>query len=213
MMQDMLQGGLTGNIASGKSNASRVFAELGAHIIDADRIAHDLMSPGHEAYDRVAAAFGKEILHPDGTINRKILGNIVFSQEDKRLTLNSLVHPGVLTEVKRQISETADLFPRSIIIVDAALMIETGYYRLHDRLIVVTCHPSLQLSRLMNRDGLTVEQARARIAAQMPAEEKVRLAHYIIETSGTLRETREQIEAVYKDLLALERAKAEVPRS
>jgi len=212
-MPAVLQVGLTGNIASGKSNAARVFAELGARIIDADRIAHEIMSPGHRVYDKVVEAFGGEILRPDGTIDRRILGRIVFSREEKRLLLNSLVHPGVLVEVQRRMAAAAEENARAIIIVDAALMIETGYYRLHDCLVVVACQPGLQLSRLMNRDGLTLEEARARIASQMPVEEKLARADYKIDASGTLRETRKQIEAIYRELVLRERRQAGASRT
>ncbi len=205
MMLAMLRVGLTGNIASGKSSAARVFAELGATVIDADGIAHELMSPGHETYEKVIEAFGERILNPDRTIDRRLLGGIIFAEEEKRLLLNSLVHPPVIAEVDRRVAEAARANPRGVIIVDAALMVETGYHRAYDRLIVVTCSPSLQMARLINRDGLTIEQARARIASQMPVEEKLKVAHYAIDTSGTFRETREQIEAIYRDLLMLER--------
>ncbi len=200
----MLQAGLTGNIASGKSNAARVFAELGAKLIDADKIAHRVMSPGNETYEKVVEAFGTGILRADGTIDRRILGGIVFSREEKRLLLNGLVHPVVRTEVEQGIAALAAADPRAIIVVDAALMIETGYYRIHDYLIVVACSPEQQLSRLMARDRLSREEAGARIAAQMPAEEKLKLADFKIDTSGTLRETREQIEVIYRQLLSLE---------
>jgi dephospho-CoA kinase len=213
MMQPMLRVGLTGNIASGKSNAARVFAELGAVIIDADLIAHELMSPGHETYESVVQAFGSEILNPDRTINRKALGRIVFAQEQRRLVLNGLVHPAVRAQVELRIAGIRETNPRAIAIVDAALMVETGYFRLHDRLVVITCSSSLQLARLINRDGCTLEEARARIAAQLPIEDKLKLADYIIETSGTLRETREQVDAVYRSLVREERLAHEPPGS
>lgn len=199
----MLRVGLTGNIASGKSHATQVFAELGAHIIDADVIAHELLAPGTSTYDRVVAAFGDPILNPDATINRRKLGKIVFQDEAKRAELNSLVHPEVRARVLRRIDELEDSAQNGIIIIDAALMVESGFFRTFDRLIVVHCSPSLQLSRIVSRDGLTVAEARARMAAQMPVEEKIKHAHYTIETSGTFRQTREQIEAIYRDLLLL----------
>ena len=194
----MLRVGLTGNIASGKSHATQVFAELGAHIIDADVIAHGLLTPGTSTYDGVVAAFGGQILNPDATINRRKLGEIVFQDEAKRAELNSLVHPEVRAQVLRRIEELEDSAQNGIIIIDAALMVESGFFRTFDRLIVVHCSPSLQLSRIVNRDGLTLAQARARMAAQMPVEQKIKHAHYTIETSGTFRQTREQIESIYR---------------
>jgi dephospho-CoA kinase len=199
----MLRVGLTGNIATGKSHASRVFAELGARVIDADIIAHDLMRPGRQTYQKVVQAFGNDILNPDGTIDRKKLGRIVFSDSERRLQLNSLVHPDVRGEVRRKILELERATPTGIVIVDAALMIESGSYKAYARLIVVYCDPALQLARITSRDGLSVEEARARIAAQMPMEEKLKYADYKIDTSGTFQQTREQIEQVYRDLSLL----------
>lgn len=200
----MLHVGMTGNIASGKSQAAHVFAELGAHIISADLIAHGLLAKGCTIYERVVAAFGNGILAPDGSIERRKLGEIVFSDAEKRAQLNGVIHPAVREEIMRRVHEYAESFPRGIVIVDAALLVESGSYRLYDYLIVVTCDPTLQLARIINRDGLTVEQARVRMAAQMPVEEKLRLASYTIDTSRTFKETREQIEAIYRDLVLQE---------
>jgi dephospho-CoA kinase len=197
----MLQVGLTGNIASGKSHASAVFAELGAHIIDADVIAHELFAPGTGTYLKVRRAFGDGILDPDGTINRKILGHIVFHRAEQRLLLNSLVHPDVVAEVMRRTFELAERAFDGIVIVDAALMVESGFYKVQDRLIVVVCDPALQLARVMNRCGLSAEEARLRIDAQMPVAEKIKLADFTIDTSGTYAGTREQIERIYRELL------------
>ena len=200
----MLHVGLTGNIASGKTSARRVFTELGAHAIDADEIAHSLLAPGEEVYRRVVENFGDSIVEGDGTISRKRLGGIVFSDCEKRQLLNTLVHPGVRAEVQRRISELEQVHDAGIIIVDAALMVETGSYRGYDKLVVVYCQPALQLDRLMRRGGLTLEEAKARIAAQMPVEEKLRVADYRIDTSGTFGQTRQKIEAVYRELVLLE---------
>jgi dephospho-CoA kinase len=207
----MLRAGLTGNIASGKSQAAHVFAELGARIIDADVIAHEALSQGSGVYGEVVAAFGADILAPGGSIDRGRLGEIVFNDPEKRSRLNGIVHPTVREEIFRRIGEYEKDLSGGIIIVDAALLIETGSYVLYDRIIVVTCDPKLQLSRLINRNGFTVEQARARMAAQMPVEEKLRLADYTIDTSGTLKETHEQIEAIYRDLVLAEFAKRAGP--
>ncbi len=198
----MLQVGLTGNIASGKSHASSVFAELGAQIIDADLIAHELFTPGTATYSKVVQAFGNHILAADGAINRKILAEIIFHQRERRLLLNSLVHPDVGAEVMRRTFELAKQGFNGIVMVDAALLVESGFYKTQDYLIVVTCDPALQLLRVMNRCGLNAEEARLRIDAQMPATEKIKLADYTIDTSGTYANTREQIERIYRDLLS-----------
>jgi len=200
----MLHVGLTGNIATGKSQAAHVFAELGAHVIDADVIAHDLLVKGTRTYLKVVEAFGNEILASDGSVERRKLGEIVFNDSGKRILLNGIVHPDVRNEVLHRVCKFEESLPGGIIIVDAALLIESGHHKLYDRLIVVTCDPNLQLARIVSRDGLTIEQAKARMAAQIPAEEKLKLADYTIETSGTLKETREQIEAIYRDLVLQE---------
>ena len=200
----MLHAGLTGNIASGKSCAAAVFAGLGAHVIDADQVAHELLALGTETYDRIVHAFGDGILKPDREIDRKKLAQIVFFDSGKRLLLNQLVHPELVFEIRRRISNLEQSSSNGIVIVDAALMVESGGYKMYHRLIVVTCDPALQISRVMNRDGLTEKEARARIESQMPVEEKLKFADYVIETSGTMEQTRDQIQAVYRDLLAQE---------
>jgi len=209
LLTAMLHVGLTGNIACGKSYAAAVFAELGAHVIDADLVVHELLSSGTKTYDRVLDAFGEGILGQNREIDRKRLARIVFFDSEKRLLLNQLIHPEVGAEILRRIFDLEQASPEEtsssgIIIVDAALMVETGNYKMYHRLIVVACDPALQISRLISRDGLTEEEARARIESQMAIEEKRKLADYVIETSGTLRQTRDQAEAVYRDLLALE---------
>ncbi len=201
----MLHVGLTGNIASGKTYAASQFAKLGASVIDADLVVHELLEPGTKTYGQIVDVFGDQILSRDGTIDRKKLARIVFPDAAKRQLLNSLTHPAVGAEISRRISEFDRSSPNGILIVDAALMVETGRYKMYSFLIVVTCPPSLQLSRLMNRDGLTQEEAKARMASQMPIEEKIRLANYVIDTSGTLEQTRNQVEAIYRDLLIRER--------
>jgi len=200
----MLHVGLTGNIASGKSSAASFFAELGAHVIDADRVVHSLLKAGTPVYRKIVDAFGERILSSTGEIDRRTLGRMVFSDADKRLLLNSLTHPAVETEILRRIGELEQSASRGIIIVDAALMIETGGYKMYHRIIVVTCDPALQVSRLITRDGLTEAEAGARIASQMPMEEKLKLANYTIDTSRTLEHTRGQVEAIYRDLLIQE---------
>lgn len=200
----MLHVGLTGNIASGKSHAALLFAESGAHVIDADIIVHELLAAGAKTHDKVVGAFGAEILDTDGRIDRRRLGRIIFGNPEKRILLNSLTHPDIGAEILRRIFQLEQSSPGGIVIVDGALIVESGSYKMYDRLVVVTCDPSLQISRLMSRDGLTQEEAKARMASQMPIEEKLKLADYTIDTSGTLRQTQEQVEAIYRDLLVQE---------
>jgi len=197
----MLQVGLTGNIACGKSHVASVFSELGVHVIDADVIAHELFEPGTPTHSKVVDAFGPSILAPDGTIDRKILGDMIFRQNHQRLLLNALVHPDVIAEVMRRTFELAGQAFNGIVMVDAALMVESGFYRMQDLLIVVTCDPDLQLARVMNRCRFSVEEAKLRIGAQMPLSDKLKLADYTIDTSGTYARTREQIELIHRELM------------
>jgi dephospho-CoA kinase len=204
IIRRMLHVGLTGNIGSGKSTVVLIFAELGAHVIDADEVVHEILGQGSEVYANVIRAFGEAYLRPDGTIDRRKLGELVFASPERLNLLNSLIHPAVRTVVLGRIVELEQSVRNGIVIVDAALMVESGFYKLFDKIVVVSCDPALQVARVMSRDGLTAEEARARLAAQMPVTEKLKVAHYTIETSGTLRQTREQTEAIYKDLLAQE---------
>ena len=198
----MLKAGLTGGIATGKSSALATFVRLGAVGIDADRLGHRVIEKGRPAYLEAVREFGSRmILAADGEIDRKKLGAIVFADEAKLKRLNAIVHPRVFEEP--QLETDAALAARShpIVMVDASLMIETGSYRRYDKIVVVFCAPEIQLSRLMARDHLTSEEAIQRISRQLPSEEKLKYAHYRIETSGTLEDTRRQVREVYGRLL------------
>ena len=190
--------GLTGNIAVGKSRAAARFAELGAAVIDADRVSREVMKPGAPAYFGVIEAFSPDILSGDGTIDRRRLGGIVFASEEKKRLLESIVHPAIRDAIAMKIAEKEKI--SNIVIVEAALMVETGGYKEYDRLIVVTCPPATQLARLTGRDGLTVSEAKARIAAQMPMDEKIRFADYVIDASGSIESTLEQVDIIYREL-------------
>lgn len=203
-MSRMLHVGLTGNIASGKSYVAALFAQLGAHIIDADVVGHRLLARGAQTYKGIVDSFGEGVLDADGEIDRKRLGQIIFTDPEKRLLLNRLTHRDVGMEILRRIFELEQTHSRGIAIVDAALIVETGGHTMYDRLIVVTCDPGLQLSRLMARDNLSEVDARARMNSQLPIEEKLKLADYTVDTSGTLKQTSEQVEAIHRDLLVQE---------
>jgi dephospho-CoA kinase len=196
----MLRVGLTGSIAVGKSFVTSVFGELGCHTIDADKIAREVVEPGTAGLAAVVKAFGPDILTSDGRLDRSRLGAVVFEDEGKRQLLNSILHPFILRrqdEILRQLDEKD---PGGIVIVDAALMIESGGFRRFDKLIVVCCAPGLQLERLMKREGISRDQAERKIAAQMSQEEKLKFADYRIDTSGDYDATRKQVEQVYKKL-------------
>ena len=192
----MLRIGLTGNIAVGKSCISARFAELGAAVIDADRVSRELMKPGAPLYFRVAEAFGPNILFSDGTIDRRRLGGVVFASEEKRRLLESIAHPAIRDAISLEIAKKEKI--SNVVIVEAALLVETGGYKEYDRLIVAACPPATQIARLIIRDGLTEREAKARIAAQMPMDEKVSFADYVIDTSGSLESTLEQVDVIYR---------------
>lgn len=199
----MLTVGLTGSIAVGKSYVCSVFRELGCHILDADQTARDVVAVGTEGLREIVRQFGPDVLEADGSLDRKKMAGIVFSSEDKRLLLNSIIHPRVFEAQNQWIKNVAAVDPDGIAIIDAALMIESGGYKRFDKLIVVWCESAIQLSRLMLRDKLSETDARKRIAAQMPQEEKKRFAQYLIDTSRGFEDTREQVVDVFKELSSI----------
>lgn len=196
----MLKVGLTGSIAVGKSFVCDVFRELGCHILDADITAREVVEPGTDGFRRIVEEFGDQILQPNGSLNRQKIGAIVFTDESKRLLLNSIVHPLVLEMQNRWIEDVAKTDPDGIAIVDAALMIESGGYERFEQLIVVWCEPAIQLERLMLRDSLSETEAKKRIAAQMPQDEKKRFADHLIDTSRGFENTRCQVIDVFEKL-------------
>jgi dephospho-CoA kinase len=196
----MLRVGLTGGIATGKSTVGAMFVELGCRLIDSDRITHQLLEPGQAVHAAVVKEFGERILAPDGTIDRRILGGIVFRDAEARGKLNSIVHPAVSQRQKEWLKQVEAEDPQAIAMVDAALMIEVGTYRNYDKVIVVKCRPEIQRQRLRARSTLTEEEIESRIRSQMPMEEKVKYADFVIDNSGTVESTREQVGLVYGQL-------------
>jgi dephospho-CoA kinase len=199
----MLRVGLTGSIAVGKSYVSTVLMELGCHVVDADLLARNVVEPGTPGLSAVVEAFGAEVLHEDGTLNRSHLGAIVFGDSEKRERLNGILHPLIISSQDEQLHCMEQQDPLGVVVVDAALMIESGGYRRFDKLIVVHCRPEIQLERLIKRDKLSHEEARRRIAAQMSQEEKMSYADYLIDTSDGFEPTRRCTEEVVKELRAL----------
>jgi dephospho-CoA kinase len=191
----MLRVGLTGGIASGKSTVAARMRERGLTVLDADQLAHQLMEPGQPAYDDVVREFGREVLAADGRIDRKKLGDIVFRDAAKRERLNAIVHPRVIEAREEQLRQMEAENPNGIAIMEAALLVESGYYKKLDSLIVCVCSPQDQIKRLRAR-GLSEEEARRRIEAQMPLEEKLRLAGEVFERSPDL-----EVLVQHKDLL------------
>ena len=200
----MLRVGLTGGIAGGKSTVAARMRELGLEVLDADAMAHRLIEPGQPAYDDVVREFGSEILLPDGHVDRKRLGEIVFQDAAKRAKLNAIIHPRLFELRERELVEIELAQPRGVAVIEAALLVEAGYYKRLDRLVVCSCRPEQQLERLRAR-GLTEEQARQRIASQMPIAEKLRYADDVVDCSGTLEETLRQTDALVDRLRELAR--------
>jgi dephospho-CoA kinase len=196
----MLRVGLTGGIGTGKSTVGMMFIELGCHLIDADRITHQLFQPGEPVYTSVIQAFGERILAPDRTIDRKVLGEIVFRDPQARTKLNEIVHPAVIQRQRDWLNEMEAKDPEGVSIVDAVLMIEVGTYKYYDKIVVVTSTPEVQRQRLRARSGLSEEQIEARIRSQMPLNEKVKYADFVIDNSGDLAETRRQVAEVNSKL-------------
>jgi dephospho-CoA kinase len=196
----MLRVGLTGGIATGKSYCLARFAALGVPVVDAELLARDAVAPGSRALADVATRFGASILLPDGSLDRAALGRIVFTDRAARTDLEAIVHP----EVYRRIGEWFAARPPAtrLAIADIPLLFETGHDHDFERVIVAACDPQQQLRRLMQRDSLSEAEARARLNAQWPIEEKVARADYVIRTDGSVADTDSQVRTVYEMLIA-----------
>lgn len=191
----MLRLGLTGGIASGKSAVAAMLRELGFAVLDADSLAHKIIEPAQPAYEEVLNEFGSAIADGQGRVDRAKLGALVFADRAKLEKLNAIVHPRVAEAVLRQFAEWQREGTRDAAFVEAALLIESGIHQHLDGLVVAWCRPEQQLERLAAR-GLSEDEARRRISAQMPVEEKLRYATEKIDCSGTLEQTREQVQAL-----------------
>ena len=198
----MLKVGLTGGLASGKSFVGQALQIYGCKLIEADVLGHMVLLPGGAAYDPVVKEFGTGILNPDGTIDRKKLALEVFSNKARLSTLNSLVHPEVYKKTDELMAAYFAADPDAIVVVEAAIHIETGGYKRFDKLILVVCDEQQQIERAMHR-GATHEEAMARLASQMPLAEKRKFADYVIDTSGAKEDTLRQTREVYNSLRSL----------
>jgi dephospho-CoA kinase len=188
--------GLTGGIGSGKSLVDAIFRELGADVIDADALAREVVEPGQPALAEIVASFGSDMLLPDGRLNRARLAEVIFGDAAARQRLNAITHP----RIRRRMTEEVAARSRrpGVLILDIPLLYENGRAADVEQVIVVWVDQATQRQRLMERDGLTQEQARQRIDAQMPLEEKRRRADHVIDNSGTPESTRRQVEAIYR---------------
>jgi dephospho-CoA kinase len=195
--------GLTGGVASGKSTVARYFELLGARIIDSDRLGHELIEPGQPAYEEILAHFGAGILDSRGRIDRKILGPLVFADPQQLQALNAIVHPRIIARSNELAQEYHAQNPQAVVIVDAALIFESRLGGTLRKVMVAWCRPEQQVERLMAKAGISLEEARRRIDAQMPVEEKRRRADFQIDCSGSMEQTRRQADTIYKDLLRI----------
>jgi dephospho-CoA kinase len=210
----LLRVGLTGGIGSGKSAVGAIFASLGAHVIQADQVSHGLMQPGQSVYEDVVQAFGREILDPDGRINRRKLADAAFGTEEHAASrvseLNRIVHPAVIRYEESWMQEVGEREPGAIAMVEAALLLEAGGIDRFDRLVVVTCPFEIRVQRWARRTDVDEDAARRelerRMKAQLPDEEKVRLADYAIDNGNSLIETERQVREVFSKLQEQARA-------
>jgi dephospho-CoA kinase len=194
--------GLTGGIATGKSTVDAILRELGAVVIDADVLAREVVEPGQPALAEIAAEFGPGVLGPDGRLDRRALGAIVFADPQRRRTLEAMTHPRIRERFQERIDElTAENF-RGLVFFDAPVMIESGNYRTMDRMVVVVTDEATQIARLMARDGIDRQEALRKMGSQMPLAEKAKLADYVIDNSADPATTAAEARRVYQALLA-----------
>jgi dephospho-CoA kinase len=199
----MIIAGVTGTIGTGKSTVARMFAELGAFVIDHDKISREVVEPGKPAWQRIVDFFGSSVLNDDRSINRQALAGIVFSDRAKLQKLNSIVHPAVFEEDQRLVEERKRVDPDGLVIKDVPLLLEAGPEMAHllvDKIIVVFASPDVQLKRLIAR-GVPDEDARNRMATQLPVREKTRYADFVVNNDGTLEETMQQVKTIYSTLM------------
>jgi len=200
----MIKLGLTGGIASGKSVVGEMFVKLGAHLIQADAIAHWLMEPGRPVYEQVVRQFGTGILNPDQTINRPRLAEAAFGASPRVKELNAIVHPAVIAHENQWMMDIGARDPKAIAIVEAALILEAGTAGRFDYLVVVACHPGQRIERLARRLGISQEAAQVevarRMAAQWPDEKKLKAADFVIDNSGSIEDTERQVTELYQKI-------------
>jgi dephospho-CoA kinase len=196
----MLIVGLTGGVASGKSVVSQVWKEEGGYLIDADRIARELVQPRAPAWKALVKAFGKEILQEDGSIHRKKLATRVFSNPVEKDLLNRILHPRIKREINRRIKGIGQKGPKAIVVIDAALLVETGYYLNVDKVVVVTSTKKQQIERLRRRDQMDQEMARGIIDSQISGEERIKVADIIIRNEGSRMQTERKAKEVFEEL-------------
>ena len=200
-MRRFLLVGLTGGIATGKSTVTGLLASPSMRVVDADTLAREVVEPGTSAHALIVAEFGKDVLQPDGRLDRARMAEIVFADAAKRKRLEAITHPAIRGRFEQLMADLERQGFHGILIWDAALLVESGGHTKMDKVVVVTTDPATQLRRLMARDGSTEEAARARTASQMPLAVKARVADYVIDNSGTREETDARVREVCRALL------------
>ncbi len=195
--------GLTGGIGAGKSTVARIFADFGVPVIDVDALARVVVEPGSRGLTRVAEAFGTEVLRSDGTLDREALGKKIFAAPALRTRLEGILHPLIEQEMNRRIAALEQEGKHAMVLVDIPLLFEAGWESKVDCIVLVYASPEVQLERVRLRDGMPLEEARRRLAAQMPIQNKVARSHYVIRNDGSLEETRTRTMQVYRELLGL----------
>ena len=196
----MLIVGVTGGVASGKTTVSRFFEEEGAYIIEADQIARELVQVRSPAWKAITRAFGKGILEEDGTIDRKRLAERAFSDSRQRRLLNKILHPRIKKEMGKRAREFGRKNPDAIVIFDVPLLVETGFHREVERVVVITSTEKQQIERLRKRAGVSKEETRRILSSQMPLKEKVKAADFVIPNKGSIEETRRKAREVFQEL-------------
>jgi dephospho-CoA kinase len=190
--------GLTGGIATGKSTVAAMLVERGALLVDADQVAREVVMPGEPALEAVASTFGQAVIHTDGTLNRKALGEIVFNNRDGLMQLESILHPAIRNRMQQRIRQYEEQNPRQLVVADIPLLYETGQEELYEGIMVVYVPQQLQLTRLMERNGLAQEEALRRIGLQMDIEQKRSRADWVIDNSSSLEQTKRQVDEFWK---------------
>lgn len=204
----MLKVGLTGGVASGKTMVLNLFEELGARVIDADAISRKVVSPHLPAWKKIVEHFGKEYLNPDLSLNRGMLRKIVFTDDTQRKVLENIIHPEVLKEIRLRCKQIEELYPKAILIVDIPLLIEIGLMNEYNKVILVYVDKEIQIKRITGRYGIGRDEALKILGAQIPMDEKIQFADFVIDNRGTIEEIKLAVSGVFEQLRTLQQTQS-----